>query len=109
MSGLTSWSLHLQLQTGLQQVDRVGGGEDEGGGEAVDGDDQHWDWGTPRPDCLHLDCSHTGQSGNRYDFLSTILSMATSISYHIPPIRAQYEYIDRSRPMRVHQCYFVKT
>ena len=53
--------------TGLQQGDRVGVGEDEGGGEAVAGDDQHWDWGTPRQDCLHLNCSNTGPSGNRYD------------------------------------------
>ena len=63
----TERSLYLELQTELQQGDRVGGGEDEGGGEAVAGDDQHWDWGTPRQDFLHLNCSHTGQSGNRYD------------------------------------------
>ena len=69
LSGPTSWSLHLEPQTGLQQVDRVGGGEDEGGGEAVAGDDQHWDWGTPRSGCLHLNLtSYTGQSGNRCDF-----------------------------------------
>ena len=66
-TGQTSWSHYLELQTGLQQGDRVGVGEDEGGGEAVAGDDQHWDWGTPRQDCLHLNCSNTGPSGNRYD------------------------------------------
>ena len=31
----------MELQTELQQVDRVGGGEDEGGGEAVAGDHQN--------------------------------------------------------------------
>ena len=31
------------------------------------GDHQHWDCGTPRKDCLHLNCAHTGESGNRYD------------------------------------------
>ena len=39
-SGPTSWSLHLEPQTGFQQVDGVGGGEDEGGGETVAGDHQ---------------------------------------------------------------------
>ena len=74
-TGETSWSHHLELQTGLQQGDRVGGGEDEGGGEAVAGDDQHWDWGTPRQDCLHLNCSNTGQSGNRYDVFIALTSI----------------------------------
>ena len=38
-----SWPLHLEAQTelgGLQEADRAGGGEDEGGGEAVAGGDQ---------------------------------------------------------------------
>ena len=55
----TGQTLRLEPQSGLQQADRVGGWEDEGGGEAVAGDDQHWDWGTPRQDCLHRNSSNT--------------------------------------------------
>ena len=74
-TGQTSLSLHLELQTGLQQGDRVGGGDDEGDGEALAGDDQQRDWGTPRQDCLHLNCSNTGPSGNRYDVFIALTSI----------------------------------